>query len=55
MRVTNIHFVRLRLTRNVMSHTCLYFPALERNRTLAGTHFLSGWVEEAELTWVTAG
>jgi len=24
-----------------MNHTCLYFPAAERHRTLAGTHFPS--------------
>jgi len=29
------------LSTSGMNHTCLYFPAAERRRTLAGTHFYS--------------
>jgi len=34
-----------------MNHTCLYSPAAEHHRTLAGTHFSSRWGSEAELAW----
>jgi len=32
-----------RLSTTGMNHTCLYSPAAECHRTLAGTHFLSCW------------
>jgi len=34
-----------------MSHTCLYFPAAESHRTLAGTHFPSRPVPLAWVAW----
>jgi len=34
----------LNLTQSIgMNYTCLYSPATERYRTLAGTHFPSCW------------
>jgi len=35
-----------------MNHACLYSPAAECHRTLAGTHFPSHWGYEAELARV---
>jgi len=35
-----------------MNHTCLYCPAAERHRTLAGTHFPSRSGQKAELARV---
>ena len=32
-----------RLSTSGMNHTCLYSPAIEHHRTLAGTHFPSHW------------
>ena len=50
---------RLHLTRNVISHSCLYSPVAEHHRTLAGTHFpvplrVGGWVGPGGLVkyWV---
>ena len=35
------------------NHTCLYFPAAEHHRPLAGTHCAYPWRDgQAELTWV---
>jgi len=33
----------IRLSTGGMNHTCLYCPAAERHRTLAGTHFPTLW------------
>jgi len=38
-----------RLSTSGMSHTCLYSPAAEHHRTLAGTHFPSA--ECRRLSW----
>jgi len=35
-----------------MNHTCIYSPATQHDRSLAGTHFLSRWGQKAELALV---
>jgi len=40
------------LSTSRMNHTCLYFPSVERHRTLADTHFPFRWGKKAELAWV---
>jgi len=45
-----------RLSTSDMNHTCLYFPAAEHHRSLAGTQFsVPLRVGVAELVWVACG
>jgi len=41
--ITQIYLPPTRLSTSGMNHTCLYSPAAEPRRTLAGTHFPSRW------------
>jgi len=41
--ITQFYLPSTRLSTSGMNHTCLYSPAAERHRTLAGTHFTSHW------------